>query len=214
MQMRNLLLAASLAPALALGACGTGTENRGLESVHQPVAERTDYVFDVNAGPGGLAPGESARLGGWLASMRPGYGDTIAIDDPADYGPGLRNDVSRQIGRYGLLLSDDAPVTAAPVAPGTVRIVVSRMRASVPGCPDFSRYDGTEFESNTNSNHGCATNSNLAAMIANPADLIRGEPGSTGYDAAQGTKAIELYRKAAPTGGGGTVVKAESTGGK
>ncbi len=214
MQMRSLLLAASLAPALALGACGPGTENRGLESVYQPVVERTDYVFDVNAGPSGLAPGESARLGGWLDSLRPGYGDTVAVDDPANSGPALRNDVSRQVSRYGLLLSADAPVTAAPVAPGTVRIVVSRLRASVPGCPDYSRYSGSEFESNTSSNYGCASNTNLAAMIANPADLIRGEPGNGDYDAAQGTKAIELYRKAAPTGGGGTVVKAEAIGSK
>lgn len=214
MQMRNLLLAASLAPALALGGCGAGTENRGLESVHQPVVERNDYVFDVNAGPGGLAPGENARLGGWLASLRLGYGDTVAIDDPANNGPAPRNDVARQVAGYGLLLSDDAPVTAAPVAPGTVRVVVSRMRASVPGCPDYSRESSSEFESNTSSNYGCATNRNLAAMIANPADLIRGEPGADRYDAAQGTKAIESYRKAVPTGAGGTAVKAESTGGK
>ncbi len=214
MQIRTFLVAASLAPALALGACGPGTENRGLESVYQPVVERTDYVFDVNAGPSGLAPGEGARLGGWLESLRLGYGDKVAVDDPANGGFAIRNDVSREVARFGLLLSREAPVTAAPVAPGTVRIVVSRMRASVPGCPDFSRYSGTEFESNTSSNYGCATNTNLAAMVANPADLIRGEPGAERYDAAQGTKAIETYRKAAPTGAGGTVVKAESARGK
>ena len=49
-------------------------------------------------------------------------------------------------------------------------------------------------------------------MVANPLDLVRGEPGTETYDAAQGTKAIELYRKAAPTGAGGTVVKTEATG--
>lgn len=208
---RSLLLALCSAPALALAGCG-GTENRGLESVHQPVVERSDYVFDVNAGPSGLAPGEAQRLSGWFASMRIGYGDRVSVDDPA--GGRTRAAVAGEVARYGLLVSDEAPVTSQPLQPGTARVIVSRMKASVPGCPDFSRYDGTEFESNTNSNHGCAINANLAAMVANPEDLVRGEPGTSVYDAAQGSKAITTYRSAAPTGGGGTVVKSESTGGK
>ena len=47
---------------------------------------------------------------------------------------GSSGDVAQIASRYGLLLSDEAPVTGSPVAPGTVRIVVSRTRASVPGC--------------------------------------------------------------------------------
>lgn len=211
MSTRSLILA-SLVPALALAACG-GTENRGLESVHQPVVERTDYVFDVNAGPTGLAPGETSRLAGWFASMRLGYGDRIAVDDPSG-GTRLRGEVAAQVAGYGLLLTDETPATAQPIALGTARIVVSRMRASVPGCPDFSRYESPEFESNTSSNHGCAINSNLAAMVADPADLVRGQTGARVYDAEQGSRAIGVYRKAAPTGAGGTAVKAESAGGK
>lgn len=212
---RSTLLVAAVAPALALSGCGAGatTENRGLESVHQPVVERSDFVFDLQAGPGGLAPAEVARLSDWFASMRLGYGDRIAVDDPVG-GARIRTQVAAQIAPYGLLLADEAPVTTPPVAPGAARVVVSRMRASVPGCPDFSRYDGQEFESSTNSNHGCAINGNLAAMVANPADLVRGEPGARIYDAAQGSKAVNIYRSAAPTGGGGTAVKAEGTGGK
>lgn len=211
MFQRSLLLALCSAPALALAGCG-GTENRGLESVHQPVVERSDYVFDVNAGPSGLAPGEAQRLSGWFASMRIGYGDRISVDDPS--GGRTRAAVSGEVARYGLLVSDEIPAVAQPLQPGTARVIVSRMRAAVPGCPDFSRYDGAEFEGNTNSNHGCAINANLAAMVANPEDLVRGEPGTRVYDAAQGSKAITIYRSAAPTGGGGTVVKGEATGGK
>ena len=210
--MKHLPLAAVLAPALALGACA-GTPNRGLESVHQPVVSRSDYAFDLTAGGSGLAPGEPRRLVGWLDSLHLGYGDRVAIDDPAGYGA-ARADVATTVARYGLILSDDAPVTGATVAPGTIRIVVSRTTARVPGCPDMSRVSGIEFESNTSSNQGCAINSNLAAMIANPGDLVRGQPGSTAYDPAVGTRAIDAFRKAAPTGGGGTTVKSESTGGK
>ncbi|UVO49814.1 CpaD family pilus assembly protein [Sphingomonas sp. SUN019] len=209
--LKRTLLFATL-PALLIGGCG-GTTNRGLESVHQPVVSRIDYAFDVNAGPGGLASGEAQRLSGWMQSLKLGYGDRIAIDDPASDSD-TRADVAAQAARFGLLVSDDAPVTGAPITPGTVRIVVSRAKASVPGCPDFSRTREPEFESNTSSNQGCSVNSNLAAMIANPTDLVRGAPGSDVYDAAIGNRAIDIFRKAAPTGGGGTAVKAESAGGK
>jgi pilus assembly protein CpaD len=210
---KRSLTFASFAPMLLLGACG-GTQNRGLESVHQPVVSRTDYVFDVNTAGRGLAPGEAQRLAGWMASLHLGYGDHVAVDDPNSYGGGVRDDVSAQLSRYGLLLSDDTPVTGAAITPGTARIVVSRTKATVPGCPDFSRVGQPEFESNTSSNQGCAINANLAAMVANPADLVRGQPGADTIDPASATKAIDIFRKAAPTGGGGTVVKSESTGSK
>ena len=207
---RTPLLLAALAPSLLLGACG-GTLNRGLESVHQPVVSRTDYVFDAAADSGGLAAGEGQRLAGWMASLRLGYGDSVAVDEGASGAGRAREDVAQEIAHYGLLVSDDVPITNAPVAPGTVRIVVSRMKATVPGCPDFSRVSQPEFNSNTSSNQGCSVNSNLAAMIARPQDLVLGQVGAAATDPAAATKAIDAFRKATPSGGGGTTVKAEST---
>lgn len=198
--LSRLLLLPALVPALLIGGC-MGTRNRGLESVHQPVVSRQDYAFDVRTSGDGLAVGEAARLDGWLQAMKLRYGDRVAIDDPAG-GRGLRDDIQPVVARYGLVLGGERPVTAAPVAPGTARVVVSRMQASVPGCPDWSRNASQEFDSNTSSNFGCATNASLAAMIANPEDLVRGEAvGIT--DQARATKAIEAFRKAAPSGGGG-----------
>ena len=211
MLKRTILLASALAPALLLGACG-GTLNRGLESVHQPVVTKTDYAFDVNTNGNRLAPGEERRLAGWMASLRLGYGDHVAIDDPLRYGSGVHDSVAAEIAQYGLLLSDDAPVTGAPVAPGTVRIVISRMKASVPGCPDYTRQNKPEFNSNSSSNLGCAVNSNLAAMVANPADLVRGQPGADSNDNLSSSKAIDSYRRAPPTGAGD--LKAEKAGAK
>ena len=218
MYQRTLLIATGLVPAVLMSACtttgpGSGTQNRGLESVHQPVVSRSDYALDVATSSNGLAPGEEQRLAGWMGSLRLGYGDQVAIDDPNPYNSGVRDDVSRQVARYGLLVSDDAPLTDAPVALGMVRVVVSRMKATVPGCPDFSRVRGPDFEEHTGSNHGCAVNSNLAAMVASPGDLVRGQTGNGVTDTATSGKAIDSYRKATPTGGGGTVVKVESVGG-
>ncbi|WP_375428494.1 CpaD family pilus assembly protein [uncultured Sphingomonas sp.] len=204
------LLMATVVAALTLGAC-RGTENRGLESVHQPVVDRADYTLDLRTTGDMLAGGEAARLAGWFDAMRLSYGDQVSVDDDGA-GPGASAEVGGIVAGYGLLVAGAAAVTAAPIAPGTLRVIVSRRRAFVPGCPDWSRDASLEIGSNTSSNHGCAVNANLAAMIANPADLVRGRTGPGATDPLLSTKAIDTYRKAPATGAAG--LKAESAGGR
>jgi pilus assembly protein CpaD len=196
-----------LVPALLLAGCGT--YNGGVEPFHQPVVQRADYVLDLQTTGYGLAAGESQRLAGWMSAMGLRYGDRVAIDDGANGATG-RTEVAAEAGRYGLMLADRAPVTAGQIAPGTIRVVVTRMTAAVPGCPDHSRNAEMTFEASTSSNYGCATNSNLAAMVADPADLVRGAAGSPTADQQTNAKAIGAYRAAAPSGAGGAKVNAEA----
>ena len=102
-----------------------------------------------------------------------------------------------------MLLSDGSPVTNGAVQPGTVRVVVSRTSASVPGCPNWMAPSQPNFANATMSNFGCGVNSNLAAMIANPEDLVHGRDGGGVGDAQTATRAVEVYRKTAPTGSKG-----------
>jgi pilus assembly protein CpaD len=194
---RNSVL---LALALTIGGCG-GTQNRGLDSVHQPVVSRTDYVYDIGSSGGGISGDEVRRLSGWLQSLKVGYGDKISVDAPESYGDNAGRDaIAALAARYGLLLEQTAPFTAGEIAPGSMRVIVSRMKAEVPNCPDWSRKSQPEFGANTTSNFGCANNSNLAAMIANPEDLITGHVGDTVSSAATASKAITTYRELPATG--------------
>ena len=206
--LRQSLLLPALVPALLMGGC-MGTQNRGLESVHQPVVARADYLLDLRTTGYSLAPGESARLNAWLATMRLRYGDKVAVDDPSGY-RGVRDDVARVVATFGLLVGDEHPATTVPAAPGSVRVIVSRMQASVPGCPDWARDSSVEYNSNTSSNYGCATNASLAAMIARPEDLIHGE-GQSGADPVRAAKAIDALNKGALSGSSGAA--ASSSGG-
>ena len=79
---------------------------------------------------------------------------------------------------YGMLVPNGAPVTA-PVAPGNVRVVVSRNVASVPNCPNWERPSQPNYNNRMMPNLGCAVNSNLAAMVANPEDLVHGRSMAT-----------------------------------
>jgi len=207
----RVLVIAILAPALMLSACG-GTQNRGLESVHQPVVQRTDFVFDAAIDDGHLSSGELQRVAGWMASLNLTYGDKVAVDDPTGNAGTARSEIASLVDRYGMSLAEQTPITASTIAPGTVRLIISRMTASVPGCPDHSRPGNHEFNANTSSDFGCAMNANLAAMVARPEDLVRGKPGIVTSDPAVSNKATLLLRKTPPTGAGG--LKSAGTGGK
>jgi pilus assembly protein CpaD len=212
---RAATTALALSLGLALTACNTTDGpnlNRGLESVKQPVVESQNYALDLSANSGGLPIGEQRRLNDWFDSMNVGYGDRIGIDD-AMASAAIRDDVARIAGRYGLLVSDGAPVTQGYVDPGKVRVVISRSRAYVPGCPDWTDKYTETLNNATNPGYGCAINGNLAAMIADPQHLLHGAAGTGDTVIMSSTKAIETYRDQKPTGAGG-LPKVSSEGSK
>ena len=200
--MRSKYLLIALGSALA-GCQTPGTPDnpaKGLASVNVPVVTSADYVFDAAAPGGALAPGEGERLNGWFQGLGLGYGDTVYVD--GGYSPAARNQVASIAGRYGMLVTPGAPVTAGMVPTSSVRVVVARRRATVPGCPNWHNPSQPDWDNKSMSNFGCGVNSNLAAMIANPEDLVHGREGATVTDGLSATRAIEMYRKKAPTGQG------------
>jgi pilus assembly protein CpaD len=211
--MRRVQLTATLLIATSLAGCASGPSgpvtarnNPSLYSVHQPVIQRNDYVLDLDASGDSLSVSEQARLAAWLETIELQYGDRIFVDEPRDYpAAGTRAGVASLVGEYGMLLQrGSAPITGGLVAPGTVRIVVSRATASVPGCPDWGE-DQIAPTVRTSSNYGCATNANLAAMIADPNDLVVGRGGNVDRSSQTANRAIRVYRDRAQTGATGTV---------
>ena len=77
--------------------------------------------------------------------------------------------------------------------------VVAGGAATVPGCPDWSDGDVNAGEGMAH-NFGCATQMNLAAMIADPQDLVHGKSGPV--SAEQIAKALKVWREQVPTGAG------------
>lgn len=214
---KNSILALVAVSALALPAAAAAQPwrnwNPSVDSVNQPVVQRTDYVFDVAGSGSGIPDRELQRLSHWFASLDLGYGDRVAVDTGGYDDPRARADVAAVAADFGLLLAPTSPIVSGAVQPGSVRVIVSRSTASVPGCPNWT--DGWEVgnRNTTASNYGCAVNSNLAAMIADPDDLVLGQRSERGGDAAATTKAIDAYRRRVPTGASGEV-RAEAAGGK
>ncbi len=212
--MKKIATWTALALATSLAGCtGAANSNRSLESVHQPVVRNAIHQFDVIAANGELPPSEQGRLQGWLDAIGVGYGDRIAIEDPSAYGHAeAQATIRAMIERRGLLLSGTAPVTTGDVPADGLRVVVTRASAFVPGCPDWSTRSSINFNNATSSNYGCATNSNLAAMIADPNDLIKGATDERN-DTAAATRPVRTYRDKQQTGASGTLKAADTTSG-
>lgn len=205
-------LAASALVALAAAPADARRDShgpeRGLDSVNQPVVQRTDFAIELASPDGHLSALERGRLRGWFAMLGLSYGDRIFVEDPYGRGSAIV-DVSRVSSEFGLLVSEGAPVAGNEVQPGMLRVFVSRSTASVPGCPWAEQSTSASL---TSHNYGCAVNSNFAAMVADPQDLVLGQAGSVTGDNTTATKAIKVYREAAPTGTKG-LINVESRGG-
>ena len=200
--MRNMKFLIAAAASISLAGCAAnslGTTNTSMYSVHQPVVERTNYQIDIASDGTGINAAERVRLTDWFDALQLGYGDRVAIDYGAGYSSQSTTATVAQIAsERGILIQDVAPVTSGQIEPGTLRVVVTQSKASVPSCPDWSTDHDRNYNASNHSNFGCAINSNMAAMVADPEDLVRGRANQK-LDTNSGKKAVDTYR--AKTGG-------------
>lgn len=208
--MRSKIILIALASSVA--ACNAPDRpDAGVATVNVPVVTTADYVFDAAAPDGALAQGESDRLSGWFQGLGIGYGDNIFVDGAGT--EAARGQVAVIAAQYGMAVSDGAPVTTGLVQPGTVRVVVSRRRAEVPNCPNWSVAAQPNYDNRNMSNFGCGVNTNIAAMIANPEDLIHGREGDTTSNVDAATRAVQFYRSTPPSGNKGLQAVSTKGGG-
>jgi len=198
----SLMVAAALG--LTLASCGGMPTNNTVYSTKQPVVSRQNFTLDLSTISSGLPVTEQSRLNGWFEAMDLRYGDRIAIEDPSS-NPAVTNAINELAGRYGLIVSATAPTTTGFLQSGQARVVITRSSAEVPGCPDWSAKSDMNYLNATSPGYGCAVNSNMAAMVADPQDLLEGKKGTGETVAATATKAITSFREAAPTGAGGNL---------
>jgi pilus biogenesis lipoprotein CpaD len=185
---------------------------KALEVDHAEYRHRIYFATDRDQ----IAPGEQDRLLAFLDAVRPKRGEGIRIEGHADerasdlYNLDLS---SRRVGAVRRFLQDRGLSAAglsssafgerAPAAPGhdpealrqnrRVELVVDRYLVTPPACPDWSRRSGLDYANQPHSNLGCATQTNLGLMIAEPKDLVRGRR-LDGADGAQQAAGMDRYR--------------------
>jgi pilus biogenesis lipoprotein CpaD len=159
---------------------------------------------------------ERARLQTFLETVQPSGRDSIRLEGHADERASEQYNVelaTRRAQQVAAFLKDaglgDVTVTAlafgetVPAVPSTgpaawrlnrrIELVMERYLVTLPPCPDWSRQSGTDFSNQPYSNFGCATQSNLGLMVAEPKDLVRGRTLAPA-DGIQQAEGIVRYR--------------------
>jgi len=199
MMKHTVLSLAALTLGLSLAGCAGVPTNTSMYSQHEPVVERVNYTLDLATGNGDLPYSEQERLAGWFEDLKLRYGDTISLEDPMQ-SPATRAAVDAVAAHFGMGLADGASVSVGYVQAGTARVVLTRSKAVVHGCPDWKAHSDANPNNALSPNYGCAVNSNLAAMVANPEHLLKGDGSVSDTTIMSSNKAISSYRTRVPTG--------------
>jgi pilus assembly protein CpaD len=218
------LAGAMLGLSVILGACTETTGSVATPVVAQvpedyrlrhPIAiqeANRSIVLLVGHARGGLSATQRADIAGLAQTwMSEGTGAIVAdvpIDTPNARAAESAFREAKAVLEAGGVPSDgiklhhytpDDPRTLA-----TVRFTYPRMAAATGPCgtwPDDigpSIKDRSYFENKSYHNFGCAYQRNMAAMVANPSDLLQPRPETPAYTVRR-TEGFEKYRKGAPT---------------
>ena len=142
-----------------------------------------------------LNPAEAARLGAFIRDNNVGYGDQILlIGGNGALAQRRQEAVAHVFARGGLRVYRDVQVEGMTAAQNELRVLVSRHVITPPACPNWSKRADEDFGNTGSSNIGCATETNLGLMVANPSDLVSGHPLSPA-DGELSAFRVESYRK-------------------
>jgi pilus assembly protein CpaD len=177
MSLKISTVSASLILLATLSACATknnGTrDNAGVETIHKANVSFEETSHPIRFAAGKLSASEETSLTAFAAASGLRYADrlTLRVSEPnmaTDY----RNAINTVLGRFGLAIGNVE--TATGLQPGIAMLAVSRPTVSLPECGVHDGPNNFNVNNENQSNYGCAVRSNLAAMVANPADLISG----------------------------------------
>ncbi len=206
---RRWLFAVSAA-LIALGACAPDTAEWTL--AESPKKNRVDWVAFHHTVPfkGRNAVLEGAareQLARFVQRLGSGDGVRIMVAAQSDAGDALiagrrEAEVTAYLRELGMRPRLAPAKPGRSKTPGVV-VTIGRYVVTTPRCPDWSKPSHKDFDNRVSSNFGCATETNLGLMVADPGTLLHGRTMGPADGEAQ-AKYIEAYRKgeaeaAAPT---------------
>jgi pilus assembly protein CpaD len=179
---QNLFRGFCLAAVLAAGSCTT-TFHKDADNFDDPVAnhpitvEPTYQSIKLSYNGGAIAPQDAPRLDAFLTNYRQHGNGKIAISVPA--GASMQQTVvalANQINEMGIS-RDRILVASRDAGTGGSQVELNYIsyQARSTAC-DWSEDLSYTQENRTAANFGCATQHNMAMMVADPRDLLEPRP--------------------------------------
>jgi len=203
--LNNFLRGLSLAAVLMASSCAGpngDSANQTFEdgTRNHPIAVEPSYQsLKLSYAPAeeGLSPAEAGRLDAFVADYRLHGTGSIAVSAPAGLNATaaitfFADRINRLgVGRDHILVSShDAPNGDLRVELNFVSYV-----AHADDCGDWSEDLAFTLANNTPKNFGCSVQHNIAAMVADPRDLVSPRPMDDGGDANRRATVIGHYEK-------------------
>jgi pilus assembly protein CpaD len=207
-------IAAIASLAALLGACNQHTSMAQSPSYPNDYRERHpitlregDRAVEIFVGRnrGGLTPNQRADVLAFAQQWRREGTSGVIIDVPqAGASARAAADSMREV--HSILAASGVPAKAVymrgyrpgPSALASIKLRYSRLTAEAGPCGQWPKdlgpsADGDDFSNNPYWNLGCATQRNLAAMVANPTDLVQPRGEAPAYEPRRSV-AIEKWR--------------------
>ncbi len=171
--------------ALNLAACLPQTSQwDGNEVVMRNSVELVRIPHDVvfAADLTSMNPQEIKRLEGFLDHIDLTYGDKIFLDAPVDRQGNMTSHVQSRtqfirnhLQKLGLDVADTVSAYGDAPSSNSVKVIVERYVVTPPGCPDWRQKAWPNYANAPTANLGCANQTALGLMVANPKDLVEGQ---------------------------------------
>ncbi len=171
--------------ALSLTGCFTGQEITRLEQRPKPQVELATFARVL---PASSQATMVAETDGFLRAFRARYGDVIFIEGGAT---DRRQELTSYLRRAHPALR---VVPREGATPKPLTLVLERAVTFTRGCEYFSRPVVDGADQAPLPGFGCASDTSLAQMVADPRDLLSGKPGGA-IDAETPTDVIQAVRE-------------------
>ncbi|HKB95808.1 MAG TPA: CpaD family pilus assembly protein [Rhizomicrobium sp.] len=201
MKLDYLLRAAALASILAAGSCSVANDGAMISEDgarnHPITVEPSFRELKVQfAGADGMRAEDAAKFDAFLTEYRTRGNGSLGISVPG--GASSRAAITYFGERAAAtgISRDKILVSTRDVANGDMRVDVSYIAytARTQACGDWSENESFTLDNRTSKNFGCSIQQNIAAMVADPRDLLG--PGAMGpVDTARRALVMEHYQK-------------------
>ena len=205
-EMKTVLLRGlCLAALLVAASCSTpsGAEKMTFDDPvanHPILVQPSSQSLKVNVSPAGIAPADTAHFEAFVSDYQAHGNGKIVISAPA--GALANAEVALIADRINAMGVNRSQIFVAnrDAAPGDGQIELNYVsyQANTAPCGDWSENLSYTMDNKTAANLGCAVQHNIAAMVADPRDLI-GPQQMGGADAARRAAVINNYEKGSPT---------------
>lgn len=203
---RFAAIAIAAACTALLSACSTlsnGESDAKTSAEEHPISVDTQVVtltIPIENAAAGLSTTDRARVRAFADSyLRAGHGPVSVTTPTGSRGDAAAADAAadaRAVLDASGVSASDVEAAAYRSAEEKRELVLSYTRyvATPPACGDWSSPFKRDFKNLSTPNYGCATRNNLAAMIADPRDLVQ-PADETPADVAARIRAVGAYRR-------------------